>query len=85
MKHHELKMLKNSGWFFNAVQDLIIKDKVLAGHDISAGGMVTTLLEMCFPETSVGLSVDLSQLNAKDDIQLLFSEKAGILIPSSRQ
>ncbi len=75
-----IKDAKKFGLVFNAVQDLIIKDKVLAGHDISAGGMVTTLLEMCFPETSVGLSVDLSQLNAKDDIQLLFSEKAGILI-----
>ena len=33
---------------FLAVQELVNKGLILAGHDISAGGLITTLLEMCF-------------------------------------
>ena len=47
---------------FNTVQDLIDKGKILSGHDISAGGMITTLLEMCFSNTEGGAAVDLSAL-----------------------
>ncbi|UTW60570.1 phosphoribosylformylglycinamidine synthase [bacterium SCSIO 12741] len=65
---------------FNAVQGLISEGKILAGHDISAGGMITALLEMTFAETNSGWNLDLSEIPAGDDIQLLFSEKAGILI-----
>ena len=80
-----IKDAKKFAATFNVVQDLILDDKILAGHDISAGGMVTTLLEMCFPENTVGLSVDLSVLNSNDDIQLLFSEKAGIIIQVEKE
>lgn len=65
---------------FNAVQQLITDGKVLAGHDISAGGMITALLEMTFAEKDLGLNVDLSRINCADDIALLFSEKSGIII-----
>ena len=33
---------------FNAVQKLVAEGKVLAGHDVSAGGLITCLLEMNF-------------------------------------
>ncbi|MCX6333496.1 MAG: phosphoribosylformylglycinamidine synthase [Bacteroidia bacterium] len=65
---------------FNTIQSLIMKNKILCGHDISAGGMLTTLLEMCFPNTSGGLAIDLSALNDKDTVRLLFSQNPGILI-----
>ena len=65
---------------FNAIQSLINKGFVLAGHDISAGGMVTALLEMCFANTSYGLNIDLSLLVETDLIKVLFSENPGVLI-----
>ncbi|MGB1003794.1 MAG: phosphoribosylformylglycinamidine synthase [Salibacteraceae bacterium] len=65
---------------FDAIQRLISDNKILAGHDISAGGMLTALLEMTFPETDLGLSIDLTAINEADDVQIFFSEKSGILV-----
>jgi len=65
---------------FNTIQDLITKGKILSGHDISAGGMLTTLLEMCFTNTNGGLAVDLSAINENDIIKILFSQNPGIII-----
>ena len=45
---------------FNTVQNLIKEGKISAGHDISAGGMLTTLLEMCFSQEMIGLNIDIS-------------------------
>ena len=65
---------------FETVQQLISKGLILAGHDISSGGMLTALLEMCFPSQSVGMQVDVAQLEEKDLVKALFSENPGILI-----
>jgi phosphoribosylformylglycinamidine synthase len=65
---------------FNAVQILIGKGKILAGHDISAGGMITTLLEMTFAQNELGLDLDISSIQEPDIIKLLFSENPGIII-----
>lgn len=65
---------------FNTVQDLIEKEKILSGHDISAGGMITTLLEMCFSNTEGGAVVNLSALNEKDTVKILLSQNPGIII-----
>jgi phosphoribosylformylglycinamidine synthase len=65
---------------FNSIQELILKDKILAGHDISAGGMITTLLEMCFSNISGGISINLSALDEKDTLKILFSQNPGIII-----
>ncbi len=65
---------------FNAIQTLINKGLILAGHDISAGGMITALLEMCFANTKGGLKVDLSSIEEKDIVKVLFSENPGVLI-----
>ncbi|MDR1526569.1 MAG: phosphoribosylformylglycinamidine synthase [Dysgonamonadaceae bacterium] len=64
---------------FNTVQQLIEDGLILAGHDISAGGMITTLLEMCFGNVNGGLSLDLSVRN-DEIIQILFAENPGIII-----
>jgi phosphoribosylformylglycinamidine synthase len=65
---------------FNSVQDLIKKGKILSGHDISAGGMITTLLEMCFSNSSGGLKADFTALDEKDTVKILFSQNPGIII-----
>ena len=65
---------------FAAVQRLIDKGLILAGHDISAGGMITALLEMCFADNRLGLDIDLSYLAEKDIIKILFAENPGVLI-----
>jgi phosphoribosylformylglycinamidine synthase len=65
---------------FNTVQNLIQKNKILAGHDISAGGMLTTLLEMCFSNIEGGIAVNLSALDESDTIKILFSQNPGIII-----
>ena len=64
---------------FNAVQDLIKDGKIIAGHDISAGGILTTLLEMCFSDNNLGAKIDLTDLHESDSVKLLFAENAGIV------
>ncbi len=68
------------GKAFETIQSLIRKDLILAGHDISAGGMITALLEMCFGRNDLGLNIDLSAINNDDIIKVLFSENPGILV-----
>lgn len=65
---------------FEAIQELIKKDMILAGHDISAGGLITTLLEMTFSHNSTGMDLNLDDMSEKDIVRLLFSEKPGVVI-----
>jgi phosphoribosylformylglycinamidine synthase len=68
---------------FNTVQQLIKDDKILAGHDISAGGMLTTLLEMCFSQEMLGVNIDISALGELDTVKVLFAENSGIIFQSA--
>lgn len=70
---------------FNTVQALINQNMIVAGHDIGSGGLITTLLEMCFTDNNTGLSLDLSALGCQDTIQLLFSENVGIVFQAKNQ
>lgn len=65
---------------FNCIQKLIKDDKIIAGHDISSGGFITTLLEMCFPDQDVAAQIDLSSLSKTDVHHLFFHENAGVII-----
>ncbi len=65
---------------FNATQYLINNKDVISGHDISSGGLITCLLELCFGSNTIGMNIDLSTLNDEDPVRLLFSEKPGIII-----
>ena len=65
---------------FNSLQDLIAKGLISAGHDISAGGLVTTLLEMCFADVNLGAEIDISALGETDTSKVLFAENAGVVI-----
>ncbi|MCB0658496.1 MAG: phosphoribosylformylglycinamidine synthase [Saprospiraceae bacterium] len=64
---------------FEVIQQLIHEGKILAGHDVSAGGLVTTLLEMCFANNQIGAHVDLSELGESDAIKVLFAENSGLV------
>ncbi|MBR0036827.1 MAG: phosphoribosylformylglycinamidine synthase [Bacteroidales bacterium] len=65
---------------FDAVQDAIKSGLILAGHDISAGGMLTTLLEMCFANTEGGLRINLTELAEDDIVKILFAENPGVIL-----
>lgn len=65
---------------FTAIQTLINNNLVLAGHDISAGGMITALLEMCFANKEMGLNIDLASFEEKDLVKILFSENPSLIL-----
>ena len=65
---------------FNALQEAIEQGMILAGHDISAGGMITTMLEMCFANVEGGLEVNLDPLAEQDIVKILFAENPGVLV-----
>ncbi|MFA9388988.1 MAG: phosphoribosylformylglycinamidine synthase [Prolixibacteraceae bacterium] len=64
---------------FNTIQDLIEKGLIASGHDIGGGGLITTLLELCFTNNETGLDLNLTGLGEKDTIKLLFAENPGIV------
>ncbi|MEE9407851.1 MAG: phosphoribosylformylglycinamidine synthase [Polaribacter sp.] len=64
---------------FNTIQELIKGDKITAGHDVASGGLITTLLEMCFADVNLGADFDISSLNEEDSIRVLFAENSGIV------
>lgn len=79
----EAPSVKDSAYFkkcFAAIQELINNNQILAGHDISSGGLITTLLEMCFPVPNVGLDIN---VKGGDIIKTLFSENPGVVIQVS--
>ena len=70
---------------FDLIQDLIKKGEITAGHDISAGGLLTCLLELCFADKNISADIDLSELKEADSAKLFFSENAGLIFQSSNE
>jgi phosphoribosylformylglycinamidine synthase len=68
---------------FNTIQKLIRDGQIASGHDISSGGMLTALLEMCFADNNLVASVNLSALSEKDLVKILFAENSGVLIQAN--
>ena len=79
----DIKDAEYFGQAFMAIQDLIDQGWILAGHDISSGGLVTALLEMCFPTPGSGLKVHPNRMGEEDLVKMLFAENPGILIQVS--
>ena len=82
----DVPTVKNPEYFvdcFNAVQELINRGWVMAGHDISAGGLITTLLEMTFANVEGGMKINLHDIADKDIIKTLFAENPGVVIQVS--
>ena len=68
---------------FNAIQELVRRGWILAGHDISAGGLITTLLEMTFANRKGGMHLNLHDLAGDDVVKNLFAENPGVVIQVS--
>lgn len=82
----DVPTVKNPEYFvdcFNAVQELIGRGWILAGHDISAGGLITTLLEMTFGNVEGGMKINLHDLASHDMVKMLFAENPGVVIEVS--
>ena len=83
----DVPTVKNAEYFcdaFNAIQELIKKGWIMAGHDISAGGLITTLLEMCFANMKGGLHINLHDICKDGDVvKALFAENPGVVIEVS--
>lgn len=65
---------------FDAVQRLVNEGLVMAGHDVSAGGLITTLLEMCFANMNGGMDVNLDGMAEDDIVKLLFAENPALVL-----
>nr|WP_315234005.1 phosphoribosylformylglycinamidine synthase [uncultured Flavobacterium sp.] len=79
---NEVPTIKDAAFFkraFNTIQELILDNNILAGHDIGSGGLITTLLEMCFADVNLGAKIDFSVFEEKDIIKYLFAENIGII------
>jgi phosphoribosylformylglycinamidine synthase len=91
----ETPTIKDSNFFkkaFNAIQELILDNQILAGHDVGSGGLITTLLEMCFASplappkgggtsnfTDAGMNLSFDNFKEKDLVKILFSENIGVV------
>ena len=82
----DVPTVKNPEYFrdaFLAVQQLVEEGLIMAGHDISAGGLITTLLEMCFGNAEGGMEVTLDKMKDTDIVKCLFAENPGVVIQVS--
>jgi phosphoribosylformylglycinamidine synthase len=90
---NETSTIKDAAFFkkaFNTLQDLIKDRKIKAGHDIGSGGLITTLLELCFspltPEVGTlnfeetGMKLNFDCFEEKDLVKILFSENIGVVV-----
>ncbi|TWV92742.1 phosphoribosylformylglycinamidine synthase [Chitinophaga pinensis] len=68
---------------FNTIQELINNDQVAAGHDIGSGGLITTLLELCFADVNLAADYDLSGLNEADTVKALFNENVAVVLQAT--
>jgi phosphoribosylformylglycinamidine synthase len=85
---NETPTIKNAAFFkkaFNTLQDLIKERKIKAGHDIGSGGLITTLLEMCFADLNLCANFDLTSINENDSTKLLFSENIAVVFQADAE
>ena len=78
----EVPIIKDAVYFkkaFNVLQDLIKARKINAGHDVGSGGLIVTLLEMCFADVNLGANFDLSVLQEIDTVKALFNENISLV------
>lgn len=68
---------------FNTIQKAILQGVVAAGHDVGSGGLITTLLEMCFADVNLAADFDLSGLKEKDTVKVLFNENISIVLQAT--
>ena len=79
----DVPSVQNTEYFkdaFLAIQSAVHDRLILAGHDISAGGLITAILEMTFANTIGGVELNLKELGEEDLIKILFAENPGVII-----
>ncbi len=79
----DVPTVKDAEYFkaaFDSIQEMIAKNLILAGHDISEGGLITAMLEMCFANSKGGLNVNLDYIAENSLVTMLFAENPGVLI-----
>jgi phosphoribosylformylglycinamidine synthase len=64
---------------FTSIQKLVSENKILSLHDVSDGGLITTLLEMAFTK-KVGLEIKDQELTKANLNNYFFSEESGLVI-----
>ncbi len=83
---NEVASVKDADYFaraFNAIQDAINNGLIAAGHDVGSGGLITTLLEMCFADVNLAANYDLSGLNEADTVKALFNENIAVVLQAN--
>lgn len=70
---------------FNTMQSLIEKEYIYAGHDVSSGGLITTLLEMCFANNAIAAELNLSEIDADSLTEVLFAENNGLVFQAKSE
>lgn len=79
----DVPTVKDADYFataFETVQKLVKDGLLLAGHDISAGGMITALLEMCFANRQGGMRINLDGIACDDMTRMLLAENPGVIV-----
>lgn len=79
----EVPTIQDAAYFkkaFNVIQELILNDQVVAGHDVGSGGLITTLLEMTFADVNLAANYDLSGLGEHDTVKALFNENIAVVL-----
>ena len=77
--------IKDSKYFkkaFDTIQKCIKSNTIFSGHDISSGGLIVTLIEMCLASDNYGLEINLIN---QDILKNLFSENHGIIIHANEE
>jgi phosphoribosylformylglycinamidine synthase len=70
---------------FNTLQQLIKAGHIQAGHDVGSGGLITTLLELCFADRNLGADLDLTSLGDQDLVSKLFAENISLVFQADVQ
>lgn len=80
---NEVATIRDAAYFaqaFNTIQDAILQGHIAAGHDVGSGGLVTTLLELCFADVDLAATYDLNGLNETDTVKALFNENIAVVL-----
>ncbi|MCB0497739.1 MAG: phosphoribosylformylglycinamidine synthase [Cyclobacteriaceae bacterium] len=80
---NEAPTITDAGYFakaFNVIQEAILAEEILAGHDVSDGGLITTLLEMAFPTPEYGLRINSDTIDGADVVLKFFSQNSGLVL-----
>ena len=67
--------------FFLRIQDCVLNGKILALHDVSDGGMITSIVEMCFTKR-IGVNINIDSEKAYHE---LFAEELGVVVQVKKE